>query len=50
MLLVSDREEELPSTATINLGSAGVIPVAILSSATCDATQVDPSSVSPGAQ
>ena len=31
---------------TINLGSAGVIPVAILSSATFDATQVDPASVS----
>jgi N-acetylneuraminic acid mutarotase len=30
---------------TINLGSAGVISVAILSSATFDATQVDPASV-----
>jgi len=30
----------------INLGSKGVIPVAILSSATFDATQVDPTSVS----
>jgi len=30
---------------SINLGSAGVVPVAILSSATFDATQVDPESV-----
>ena len=33
------------STNTINLGSNGVIPVAILSDATFDATQVDPASV-----
>jgi hypothetical protein len=33
-------------TASINLGSAGVIPVAILSSATFDASQVNPASVS----
>lgn len=31
---------------SINLGSAGVVPVAILSSAAFDATQVDPASVS----
>ncbi|MBI3989349.1 MAG: hypothetical protein HY347_07005, partial [candidate division NC10 bacterium] len=31
---------------SINLGSAGVIPVAILSSPTFDATQVNPASVS----
>lgn len=30
---------------SINLGSAGVVPVAILSSATFDATQVDPATV-----
>jgi N-acetylneuraminic acid mutarotase len=33
------------SNNNINLGSAGVIPVAILSSATFDATQVDPATV-----
>jgi N-acetylneuraminic acid mutarotase len=33
------------SQNTINLGSAGVVPVAILSSATFDATQVDPASI-----
>lgn len=31
---------------TINLGSAGVVPTAILSSATFDATQVDPNTIS----
>lgn len=31
---------------SINLGSAGVVPVAILGSATFDVTQVDPSSIS----
>jgi hypothetical protein len=30
----------------VNLGSAGVIPVAVLSSATFDATQIDPATVS----
>ena len=34
------------STNTVNLGSNGVIPVAILSTATFDARQVDPGSVS----